>query len=424
MQAYHCNCGSCSKAHIHVVRSVDVAQRRGAFRERIVTSETGGLDSRSCTAPTLLATSFEDAVSGAILGLMIGDALAAPLHWIYTWPAAASFKESFFGGKLRHYTATPPAAQAGHPDSHKYFSRCTPASEPFPAIFGAAASAASAWRTPGTPYHGSLPAGDNTLTARLVAVTSRGIAAQRGFDADVYAADYVRVLLEGRASGANNDTWVDESHRVFFRNIARGAAPAEAGLDDCCLTGLALSVPCNLAYLGNRDAADLACRSQLQLTHKSEDMLGQVAMLGDLLRHLASALALASQVQGQQVAPAADSDASPSGSKQEQQKQKQKPEAQARQVQADLAGAVDALASLRAFARAFSNGKVELGQLQERLDRHLLQAPNLDGTPAGEAAAAAAAAEDGGDEDALWRGDEVAFHGDGPTGEAPVFSLR
>lgn len=419
MPSYECNCGGRGEKHVHGVSSNDVAYKRGAFRDRLVTSADCTPPSRSCTAATLLATSLADAISGSILGLMIGDALASPLHWIYTWSAAPSFKEHF-GGKLRGYATTPAAAQAAHPDSHKYFSRCNPAAEPFPSIFGDGATAAAAWGTPGMPYHGALPAGDNTLTARLVALASKGIAEHQGFDANAYAAAYTRLLLEGRASGENNDTWVDESHRVFFRNVARGAAPAEAGLDDCCLTGLALSLPCNLAYLANRDAADLACRAQLQLTHKSEDMLGQVAMMGDLMRHMAAALAVANAAM--QPAGAAQPSAGDGIA-----------EAAAQNL-ADVAGAVDALASLRAFARAFSNGKVELGPLQDRLDSRLYKstvgatvtASGSTGPAAAEHAAGDARcdADCEADEDALWQGDEVAFHGGGPTGDSPVFSLR
>lgn len=429
MRSYQCNCGGHGKQHVHAVCSNDIAYNRGAFRDRVLTSSICEAQPDRHSTSSLLATSLTDAIAGSILGLMIGDALAAPLHWIYTWSAAASFKEAHFGGKLRGFATTPAAAQSDHPDSHKYFSRCNPAAEPFPSIFGDTAKAAAAWSTPGTPYHGTLPAGDNTLTARLVALTSKGIAEHQGFDANAYAAAYARMLLEGRASGENNDTWVDESHRVFFRNVAKGAAPAEAGLDDCCLTGLALSLPCNLAYLANRDAADLACRAQLQLTHKSEDMLAQVAMMGDLMKHMAAALAVAEQTRQGAAQPADHRDA-----------------AAATQARADIAGAVDALASLRAFARAFSNGKVELGPVQERLDSRLFKAAAAGAaptagdaagaarsTPAGDAAGGthAVTAKDGdagtgadADEDALWQGDEVAFHGGGPTGDSPVFSLR
>ena len=82
------------------------------------------------------------------------------------------------------------------------------------------------------------------------------------------------------------DTWVDETHRVLFRNLAAGAQPWEAGMDDVCLTSLALSAPLLLAYAGDRDACELAVRCLLQLTHKSEDAVRQSLFFGDLLRGL------------------------------------------------------------------------------------------------------------------------------------------
>ena len=78
--------------------------------------------------------------------------------------------------------------------------------------------------------------------------------------------------------------------------VAGGAPPYAAGLDDCCLTGLCLATPLLLAYCGNRDAAELASRSLLQFTHKSEDMARQVQLWGDLLAAVLAAAAAAAAV--------------------------------------------------------------------------------------------------------------------------------
>ena len=279
----------------------------------------------------------EDAVRGALWGLLIGDALAHPLHWYYTWPVTVAHKAEHYGGGIRGYAA--PAPGAAHPDSHKYFQRCVPAQEPVPAIFegdGGRGGPAppQLWATPGTNYHATVPAGDNTLTARLAALVGESLLQDDGFDAEAYFRRYV-ALLAGREAGpplaaawlaqgggdaaaasgcaataaaaaaaaataaaanprgltsGNLDTWVDESHRVLVRNLSRaGAAPWEAGMDDCCLTGIALCVPLLLAYAGNRDAQELAVRALLQLTHKSEDMVRQVLWFGDALGWLLAA---------------------------------------------------------------------------------------------------------------------------------------
>jgi hypothetical protein len=262
--------------------------------------------------------------------------------------------------------ATHPSA--AHPDSWKYFARCVPADEPVPAVFegdgppqppseatpppDSGGRRAALWARPGTPYHGTLPVGDNSLTARLAALVAAGVAADGGFDAEAYFRRYL-MLLAGAADGPalaarflggntgvppappaampstsdataaaaaaspaavaaaldpavprglashNHDTWVDEGHRVLLRNMARaGAAPWEAGLDDCCLTGIALATPLLLAYAGNRDAQEAAVRALLQLTHKTEDMVRQVLMFGDVLALLLANAAAAAAAGG------------------------------------------------------------------------------------------------------------------------------
>jgi len=240
--------------------------------------------------------------------MAIGDALAAPLHWIYTLSAAREQIDAVFGGCLARggrYEGTPPAIAAAHPDSWRYFQRCDPAREPVD-IFG---GRQALWRVPGTSYHATLPAGDNTLSARLVtlvtacaagasaaipvgdgaAPTAAGTEAHAadesaGWNVEHYFAAYVRFLTTHGAH--NNDTWVDEAHRVLIRNVAAGAAPHEAGLNDCCLTGLALATPLALAYARNPDASDAAIASLLQLSHKSPDMLTQAAMWSETISAL------------------------------------------------------------------------------------------------------------------------------------------
>jgi len=153
-----------------------------------------------------------------------------------------------------------------------------------------------AWRTPGTHYHAGLPAGDNTLTMRLVAAVVSGVAERGGFDVEDHLQRHLYLLTAGRKEGANNDLWVDESHRVLVRNMATARmAPYEAGLNDCCLTGLSLATPLCLAYARNRDTCAVATRTLLQLTHKSEDQALQAQWWGDLLAEL---LAVAATVSG------------------------------------------------------------------------------------------------------------------------------
>ena len=282
---YACSCGG-GGAHTHAC-NLSTCLRRGIYPGLPPCCTAAPCDAAAPAGPG--PTSLADAIEGALLGMLLGDALAAPLHWLYTWPETQAVNREHFGGGLSGFAATPPGAR--HADSWKYFSRCTPTAFPVPALFSTpegAAAASAAWATPGAFYHATLPAGDNTLTARLVTRLVQHLGARGGLCMDAWFATGYAPLLQrsGGAQGAHADLWVDEAHRVLFANLAAGALPWEGGMDDLCLTGINLALPLLLAYACDRDAAELAVRCLLQLTHKNEDMVLQCMWWGDLLRAL------------------------------------------------------------------------------------------------------------------------------------------
>jgi hypothetical protein len=237
----------------------------------------------------LSARGVGDAVAGALWGALLGDALAAPLHWVYNRGALAEVRERAYGGGLTGFAASPPAAAFPHPDSWKYFSRCAPGGEPVDTFRGRAA----AWASPGAWYHGSLAPGDSTLSGCLLAALTRHVAAEGGgFDARAWLRAYVATVTG--AAGGCADTWTDEAHRVWARNaVGLGAEPWEAGMEDACLSSAALCLPLLLAYAGDRDGALLAVRCALQVSHKSELAVAQAVAWGDLLAALLAPYAAA-----------------------------------------------------------------------------------------------------------------------------------
>ena len=62
-----------------------------------------------------------------------GDALAAPLHWYYSWDIAQQHLLTYYNGRIHAYSPTHPAAR--HPDSGKYFARVKPTEHPVPGVF-------------------------------------------------------------------------------------------------------------------------------------------------------------------------------------------------------------------------------------------------------------------------------------------------
>jgi ADP-ribosylglycohydrolase len=230
----------------------------------------------------LYATDITDAIEGALWGALIGDALGAPMHWFYSWPELRSARTEHFNGKLTGHVATP--ANLIHPNSASYFSRCNPHNEPVD-IWGGAG--VGAWAKKGTPYHGTLSAGDNTLTGRLLGALIERCATDARFDASEWLRTYTEALTKRSGPGAHNDTWTDETHRVFFRNVAgAGVAPEEAGMEDSCLSSLVLALPIALMYAHNSDAAAIAIRTAAQFTHKSETASSQATIWGDLITTL------------------------------------------------------------------------------------------------------------------------------------------
>jgi hypothetical protein len=290
---YPCTCVT-GTVHFHEAPAT-VAVTRGVHAP--------GLFLRACAAAPascgLTARGVGDAVAGALWGALLGDALGHPLHWVYSRGALGEVKAAAFGGGLTGFAASPTTAAFPHPDSWKYFSRCTPAAEPVDLFRGHA----GAWAAPGAWYHGSLRAGDSTLTGCLLAALARHVAAEGGFDAAGWLRAYVATVAGG---GGCTDTWTDEAHRVWARNAAGlGAEPWEAGMEDACLSSAALCIPLLLAYAGDRDGALLAVRCALQVSHKSQLAVEQAAVWGDLLAALLAPHAAAGAAAG---APRRDDD--------------------------------------------------------------------------------------------------------------------
>lgn len=273
--AFPCTCAS-GKIHVHELPLWE-ALSRGVHAPGLFL-RAPAVEPSSCG---LTAQSVGDAVAGALWGALLGDALGAPLHWVYTRAKLVEVRDRVFGGALAGFSRSPPAAWP-HPDSWKYFSRCAPDLEPLDVFRGRS----GVWGAPGAWYHGSLAPGESTLTGCLLAALARHVAETGGgFDAGGWLRAYVSTVTG--AAGGCTDTWTDEAHRVWARNVAgAGAEPWEAGMEDACLSSAALCLPLLLAYAGDREGARLAVRCALQVSHRSELAVEQAMAWGDLLAAL------------------------------------------------------------------------------------------------------------------------------------------
>ena len=193
----------------------------------------------------------------ALLGALAADAVAMPVHWYYDRAALARDY-----GEITSYLAP----RNPHADSILWRSSYT-ALNPRGDILH---DQARYWGQRGVHYHQFLAAGENTLNFQLALRLYQQTVALGHYDADAWLAFYIEFML---TSGRHRDTYVEEYHREFFTNYARGRRPRACGVADVHIGGLA-PVPALFAALAGT-AADVATvvREQVTLTHKDPGVL-------------------------------------------------------------------------------------------------------------------------------------------------------
>ncbi len=203
----------------------------------------------------------------ALLGALAADAVAMPVHWYYDRAALARDY-----GRIAAYQAP----RNPHPDSILWRSSYTPPNERGDILH----EQARFWGQRGVHYHQFLRAGENTLNFRLAARLFHQTADAGRYDADAWLADYIDFMLK---PGSRRDTYVEEYHREFFTNYARGRKPRACGVEDVHIGGLA-PVPALFAALANRPAdVTAAVREHVALTHRDEGVLRAADALAKIL---------------------------------------------------------------------------------------------------------------------------------------------
>jgi ADP-ribosylglycohydrolase len=204
---------------------------------------------------------------GALWGLYIGDALAMPVHWYYNRNA---LHEDY--GWVTDYLAP----KNPHPDSILVRSGYT-AINPRGEILH---KQARYWGQPGIHYHQFLQAGENTLNLNLCSLLIQSLNERGGYDAEDYLQRYIGFMT---TPGSHRDTYIEECHRNFFTNYAKGVPPRQCGAPEKHIGGLAGIVPI-LAYHNARpQRARQAALEHLALTHPGEKMKAAASLVADLL---------------------------------------------------------------------------------------------------------------------------------------------
>ena len=193
----------------------------------------------------------------ALEGALVADALAMPVHWYYD---RIALKRDY--GLVDHYL--PP--HNPHPDSILH--RCSYTPE-FP-VADILHDQAKYWGLPDVHYHQQLSAGENTLNLQLSLALYNQVQATGRYDAHAWLRLYVDCM---RLPGWHRDTYVEEYHRAFFTNLARGKKLEDCGVADVHIGGLA-SVPALFAALNSGGAEFVGIvHRHVALTHNCPEVL-------------------------------------------------------------------------------------------------------------------------------------------------------
>ena len=213
---------------------------------------------------------------GALWGGFVADAHAMPAHWYYDREALSRDY-----GRIVGYTAP----KNPHPDSILWRSEYTPENERGQILH----DQAEFWGKRDVHYHQNLVAGENTLNLQLARVLLETLRDNDGYRPDDYLQRYIEFMLR---PGSHRDTYVEEYHRNFFTNYARGKKPRACGQSDIHIGGLAhVGV---LAAFHHQDPA-LArevVREHVGLTHPDPTLLRAADTLTRILIAVMDAMPL------------------------------------------------------------------------------------------------------------------------------------
>ena len=227
-----------------------------------------------------MSHSMKEIYKNSMLGSLAADALAMPVHWYYD-----TQKLDRDYGRLTSYMAP----QNPHSDSILWRSRYIPRN----ARGNILHDQVKYWGQREVHYHQFLAAGENTINYQLGKELYLTILEYGAYDSDKWLARYIECMLDG---GWHKDTYLEEYHRAFFDNYAKGLAPIDSGIDDLHIGGLS-HVPCLLSGLTEIGVVDLdeqllQVEKHVRLTHRNQHVSEAAAAMTHILYSLREGLDL------------------------------------------------------------------------------------------------------------------------------------
>ena len=227
-----------------------------------------------------MSYSIREIYKNSMLGSLAADALAMPVHWYYD-----TQKLDRDYGRLTSYVAP----QNPHSDSILWRSRYIPRN----ARGNILHDQIKYWGQREIHYHQFLAAGENTINYQLGKELYLTILEYGVYDSDKWLERYIECMLDG---GWHKDTYLEEYHRAFFDNYAKGLAPIDCGIDDLHIGGLS-HIPCLLSGLTEIGVVDLdeqllQVEKHVRLTHRNQHVSDAAAAMTHILYSLREGLDL------------------------------------------------------------------------------------------------------------------------------------
>ena len=206
-------------------------------------------------------------IRGALWGLFIGDALAMPVHWYYDREA---LRRDY--GRVTGYL--PP--KTPHPDSILWRSNYQAPNARGEILHDQAAY----WGRKGIHYHQFLQAGENTLNVDLCSMLIRSLVENGRYAPEDFLERYIGFMT---TPGSHRDTYIEECHRNFFGNLARGYPPEKCGREEKHIGGLIGVIPVAAFFHDDPARARQDALRHLALTHPGAAMATAATLVIDLL---------------------------------------------------------------------------------------------------------------------------------------------
>ena len=210
-------------------------------------------------------------LQNAFIGSLVADAVSMPVHWYYDTVAM----DSDYGCITGYVKPRNP-----HPDSILWRSSFNLPSSRINILH----HHAEFWGRRNVHYHQFLEAGENTLNLKLAIELYHHVISEESYNVDTWLSRYIDLM---QSPGWNNDTYIEEYHREFFMNLARGRKPRDCGINDHHIGGLS-HVPALMAaleVLGIDDKATLKehVMSHVSLTHRNRHTASCAVSLVNIL---------------------------------------------------------------------------------------------------------------------------------------------